>query len=40
VLVIVAWFVFPADRFVMIPAIIVLIYLITIYVLATRQLPG
>ena len=40
VLVNIAWFVFPGDRFMMIPAIIVVIYLITIYVLATRQLSG
>ena len=38
-LVTLAWFVFPDNRFVVIPAIIVAIYLITIYVLATRPLP-
>jgi len=38
-LVTVAWFVFPDQRFVIIPAIIVGIYLITIYVLATRERP-
>lgn len=32
-----AWFLFPDQRFVVIPAIIVAIYLITIYVLATRE---
>jgi hypothetical protein len=35
-LVMIAWFVFPEQRFVVIPAIIVVIYLITIYVLARR----
>ncbi len=32
------WFLFPDLRFVVIPAMIVLIYIITIYVLATRPL--
>lgn len=36
-LVTIAWFVFPEQRFVIIPAIIVGIYLITIYVLVTRK---
>jgi hypothetical protein len=35
----VAWFAFPDQRFVVIPAIIVVIYLITIYVLAKRPRP-
>jgi uncharacterized membrane protein len=35
-LVTIAWFAFPDQRFVIIPAIIVVIYLITIYVLAKR----
>jgi hypothetical protein len=35
-LVTVAWFAFPEQRFVIIPAVIVVIYLITIYVLAGR----
>ncbi|HSK87811.1 MAG TPA: hypothetical protein VK880_05610 [Anaerolineales bacterium] len=39
-LVTIAWFVFPDQRFVVIPAIIVAIYLITIYVLARRPRPG
>jgi hypothetical protein len=39
ILVAVAWFVFPEERFVVIPAIIVVIYLITIYVLARRPRP-
>lgn len=39
VLVTIAWFLFPDQRFVIIPAIIVGIYLITIYVLATRERP-
>jgi hypothetical protein len=38
-LVLTAWYVFPEQRFVVIPAIIVLIYLITIYVLARRPRP-
>lgn len=38
-LVIIVWFVFPDQRFVVIPAVIVVIYLITIYVLATRKRP-
>lgn len=38
-LVAIAWFLFPDQRFVIIPAIIVGIYLITIYVLATRERP-
>lgn len=38
-LVTVAWFAFPGQRFVVIPAMIVLIYLITIYVLARRPRP-
>jgi hypothetical protein len=39
ILVTVAWFAFPDQRFVVIPAIIVVIYLITIYVLAKRPRP-
>jgi hypothetical protein len=39
ILVVIAWFVFPEQRFVVIPALIVVIYLMTIYVLATRQRP-
>lgn len=38
-LVTIAWFAFPEQRFVVIPAVIVGIYLITIYVLTTRQRP-
>lgn len=38
-LVTIAWFVFPDQRFVIIPAVIVAIYLITIYILATRKRP-
>lgn len=38
-LVTIAWFAFPEQRFVVIPAIIVVIYLITIYVLAKRPRP-
>jgi len=40
VLVVAAWYLFPAQRFVVIPGVIVIIYLITIYVLATRPLPA
>jgi hypothetical protein len=36
VLIVLAWFLFPAQRFVIIPAIIVLIYLITLAVLVRR----
>ena len=39
-LVTIAWFLFPDQRFVVVPAIIVVIYLITIYVLATRTRPA
>ena len=39
ILVTIAWFLFPDQRFVVIPAIIVGIYLITIYILATRERP-
>ena len=35
----IAWFAFPDQRFVVIPAIIVVIYLITIYVLVKRPRP-
>jgi hypothetical protein len=37
VLVLVAWYLFPEHRFVAIPAVIVVIYLITIYVLVRRR---
>ncbi len=40
VLVVAAWFLFPRHRFVVIPGLIVVIYLITVFVLATRRLPG
>lgn len=39
VLVLAAWYAFPDRRFVVIPAVIVAIYLVTIFVLATRPLP-
>lgn len=39
VLIVAAWYVFPQHRFVVIPAVIVVIYLISIFVLATRPLP-
>ena len=40
VLVVAAWYLFPAQRFVVIPGVIVIIYVISIYVLATRPLPA
>ncbi len=40
VLVLAAWYVFPSDRFVVIPGVIVIIYLISIYVLVTRPIPA
>jgi ethanolamine transporter EutH len=39
VLVLVTWYALPDQRFVAIPAVIVLIYLVTIFVLAKRRLP-
>jgi hypothetical protein len=39
VLIVAAWYLLPGERFVVIPALIVGLYLITIYVLATRRLP-
>jgi len=39
ILVVAAWFAFPRHRFVAIPAVIVVIYLISIYALAKRTLP-
>ncbi len=39
VLVVAAWFLFPGHRFVVIPAVIVVIYLISIVALGTRRLP-
>ena len=36
ILVLAAWYLFPAHRFVAIPAVIVAVYLVTIYVLWTR----
>ena len=39
VLVVTAWFLFPDHRFVAIPAVIVIVYLISIVALATRRLP-
>ena len=41
VLIVAGWYLFPGRRFVVIPAVIVGIYLITIYILANRRrLPG
>lgn len=37
VLVVTCWYLFPNHRFVVIPAVIVVIYLVTIYFLATRK---
>jgi hypothetical protein len=39
VLVVLAWFFFPAHRFTLIPALIVLVYGVSIWALATRRLP-
>jgi hypothetical protein len=39
VLVFAAWLLFPSLRFVVIPAVIVVVYVISIIVLATRRLP-
>ena len=39
VLVAAAWFLFPNHRFIVIPALIVMVYLISIVALAARQLP-
>ena len=38
VLIVISWYAFPTQRFVIIPAVIVLIYLFSIYVLATRKI--
>ena len=38
ILILLAWFLFPDQRFLIIPIVIVIIYLITIYVLFTRPL--
>jgi hypothetical protein len=38
-LVTIAWYVFPEQRFMVIPAVIVVVYLVTIYLLATRPRP-
>lgn len=40
VLIVVAWYVFPAHRFVVVPAAIVAVYLVSLYVLAKRPLPA
>ena len=40
VLVVAAWYLFPGYRFVVIPAVIVAVYLVTIYVLLTRPRPA
>ncbi len=39
VLVVMAWFLFPDDRFVAIPVVVVIAYLISIAALARRRLP-
>ena len=39
VLVVAAWYLFPRHRFVVIPAVIVAIYLVSIYALLTRKRP-
>ena len=38
ILVVAAWYLFPSQRFVIIPAIIVAVYLVTLRALATRKL--
>ena len=38
-LVVAAWYMFPDHRFVAVPAVVVLVYLISIVALATRKLP-
>jgi hypothetical protein len=38
-LVVAVWFAFPAQRFTAIPAVVVVVYLISIAALATRSLP-
>ena len=40
VLAVVCWFVFPDYRFVVIPIVVVVMYAVTIYALATRKLRG
>lgn len=39
VLIVAVWYLFPAHRYVSIPAVIVAIYLVTLYVLANRLRP-
>jgi hypothetical protein len=39
ILIVIAWFMFPSQRFVVIPAIIVVVYLISIFMLVRRPLP-
>lgn len=39
VLVVAVWFLFPGQRFTLIPAVVVVVYLISIAALATRPLP-
>jgi hypothetical protein len=39
IFVVAAWYLFPRHRFMAIPAVIVVIYLVSIYVLATRSRP-
>lgn len=39
ILIVIAWYAFPSHRFVVIPAIIVAVYLVSIVVLARRPLP-
>jgi hypothetical protein len=40
ILVVIAWFLFPQDRFTVVPAVIVLVYLISIAVLMRRRRAG
>jgi hypothetical protein len=39
VLVVAAWFLFPAHRFLVVPVVIIIVYVISIIALATRRLP-
>ncbi len=39
VLVVTVWFLFPDQRFVAIPVVVVIVYLISIVALGTRRLP-
>ena len=40
VLIVISWYAFPTQRFVIIPAVIVIVYLFSIYVMATRKIDA